>query len=159
VNKVSITRDYRSKIYFHCSHDLDLDSILEPRGYGINRAGDEPLVFRICVSPRISQCLSAVSFSSGRSIGVYACKTKAWTSFNVCDSKITGEKWILDETEFEKVLTIDGKFTNNFYFCCSYAKKRDVTINKRILKELYKEKNIKIEKNTLINSKRIVFFF
>lgn len=65
-----------------------------------NRPTEEPLVARICVCSTVSGCLSAIG-QLGKMF-VYRTLRKCRPIFaqQVCDAKITGERWILKPVTF-----------------------------------------------------------
>ena len=73
-----------------------------------NRPEEEPDIARICVSKYIYGCLSAIPFTYCGSLYIYRTeeKVKAAYVWEVCDSKITNERWIVKPTWFIKCCTI-----------------------------------------------------
>lgn len=145
-NRKFMRLDKTEHFYFHTTQGKRITKktvVLKPRGIGDNRIEEEPLVYRICVSREIAGCLSAVSYNIA-DIRVYATLQKAWSPFGVEDSRVTGEKWILEDTEFYKVFTIPAKFTELIRSCDGYAEQKDVNHNKKVLRQLYEDGNIEI---------------
>lgn len=75
---------------------------------GFNRGGYEPKGKRICVSPTIEQCLTAIPYSLNERFVIYRTKdkTKAEEPRNVFDANVTEEGWLHDPTTFVKVGTL-----------------------------------------------------
>jgi len=72
---------------------------------GFNRSGNEPDGKRICVSPTIEQCITAIPYSWVEIISIYRTKirVKAYASTGVFDAKVTGERWLHVPTPFVKI--------------------------------------------------------
>ena len=72
---------------------------------GFNRGGKEPDGKRICVSPTIEQCITALPYYFGAVCNVYRTKLKviAKKSKGVFDSSVTKEGWLEDPTPFVKI--------------------------------------------------------
>jgi hypothetical protein len=72
---------------------------------GSNRGGDEPAGNRICVSPSIEQCITAIPYYYGSVFTIYrtADKIRASKPFRVYDAHITMEGWIEIPMDFVKV--------------------------------------------------------
>lgn len=70
----------------------------------IDRPDDEPRVARLCVCPTVSGCISAV-LGMFDSFWVYRTmrKCRGVIPWKVCDSKITGEQWLLQPVTFIRV--------------------------------------------------------
>lgn len=120
---------------------------IESRGDS-NRSPDEPDVARICVSDTIYGCLSALPFSTYKPLYVYRTneKIKAVYPWEVCDSKITKERWITKPTQFIRCCTLSKKLLQElidavpFVFYCGNprrlrSQKKAATIFKRELKK------------------------
>lgn len=91
------------RYYYHLtSLDWGNKVILHPRVKGYYRAEDEPSVSRICVSSEIEGCMVAIPCAQFRSINIYrtAIKTEAVRPYDVVDSNITSEFWILKSKTF-----------------------------------------------------------
>jgi len=75
---------------------------LIPREKGEHRPIDEPDVPRICVAPTISGCLLALGplLSRGDTVRVYATYAETIPAYDVLDSHITGECWVIKPAEF-----------------------------------------------------------
>ncbi|MCK9272943.1 hypothetical protein M0P65_05340 [Candidatus Gracilibacteria bacterium] len=137
-----ISLDLRPKKYYHLTQSNKLKSLivaLNPKGSGENRPCEEPNIFRICVAPTISGCISAGVFYPTRDIRIYSTTIKAWTTFDVKDAKITGEKWILESCYFKLEGTIPKKIIKEFYDGSNSMEQRERFLkeNKKIL-EKYK---------------------
>ena len=94
--------------WFHISTTLQKESErLFPRDNdeGFNRSGREPNIKRICVSPTLEQCLTAVPYGKRDTIYIYRTrsKVKAIPPVGVFDSAITMEGWITRPTWFDRV--------------------------------------------------------
>jgi hypothetical protein len=88
---------------------------LIPREYGEYRSYDEPTIARTCVSQTIAGCLCSIGWllKFEKPVFIYRTKFKVLTEnpYNVDDSCITGEKWLLKSTSFVLV----GKLNWGFY--------------------------------------------
>lgn len=145
-------RDMSSDIYFHCSQNIRGNVVgLTPRGSGPNRGEGEPDILRTCVCSRISHCLAAALFSANKTIRVYAAIAYAWTPYDVIDSELTKEKWILEYSIFRKVAEIPKQVAAKLYYCDGIATKENINKNYEILKKEYIAKNLKIIKNPIIS--------
>lgn len=104
VGKKSI---YDGKRYwYHISTTLRHKRVhLFPKGDGINRGGAEPDGKRICVSPTVEQCLTAIPYTLDARCTIYKTekKVKADKPKDVFDAKVTQEGWIQMPTTFVKV--------------------------------------------------------
>lgn len=93
------------RYWYHVSTTLKNNTIhLIPWGDedGFNRSGDEPSGNRICVSPTIEQCITAIPYDPFCVLKIYRTKdkVKALRPIGVFDSKITKEGWLLEPTTF-----------------------------------------------------------
>jgi len=72
---------------------------------GMNRSGAEPEGKRICVSPTIEQCLTAIPYYLSQVSTIYRTKSKvkAHKPRRVFDAQITKEGWLLKPTSFIKI--------------------------------------------------------
>ncbi len=109
----SKTRWTQPQFWYHVSRrDLGPRVALEPRRID---NPPEPKRLRICVAPTVAQCLAAIDCYSLKAV-VYrtANKVRAYYPYNVCDTVITKERWLLRPIHFRKVLTfqIDLKSCN-----------------------------------------------
>ena len=100
------------RYWYHISNTLkDKKCTLIPwdNAKGFNRNELEPDINRICVSPTIQQCLTAVPYFLSSSYNIYRTKEKvaAHKPIRVFDAKITNEGWLLDTTDFIKIGSID----------------------------------------------------
>ena len=111
---------YKYKRYwFHVSSTLKRKiEFLHPRDNdeGFNRADHEPNVRRICVSPTLEQCLTAIPYSSHDTIKIYKTRRpiKVKKSVDVFDSFVTGEKWITNPTKFVKIGVLKFEKINKY---------------------------------------------
>lgn len=64
---------------------------------------DEPQVSRICVSPTISQCISAVGSNSRRYIYRTLHRVSGQYPWQVADVRITRERWLRKPTTFIRI--------------------------------------------------------
>lgn len=95
----------KPKFWYHVSErNLGYKAYFEPRE--IECLG-EPSRPRICVSPTVAHCLSAIC--SDHKVYVYRTyrKMSARYPYGVCDSYITKERWLLGETCFLRQLTLN----------------------------------------------------
>jgi hypothetical protein len=80
---------------------------LSPRKIGEHRAIDEPEINRICVSPSIEECIialgSCLKYYSNINIYRTVSKVYAYNSYDIPDSHITQEKWLINPTRFMKI--------------------------------------------------------
>lgn len=108
-NQCSLDSIYHYRRYwYHVSTTLkDKHITLIPwdEDKGFNRGGTEPLGKRICVSPSVEQCLTAVPYYLGSVFSVYRTKTpvKASCPTDVYDAKVTQEGWLFEPTVFIKI--------------------------------------------------------
>ena len=103
------TKDKRS--WYHCTTYNHGDKVtFDPQDDGINRGDGEPMIARTCVGPRISNCLAALPYIRNAEIYVYrtARRIFAHHPFQVMDSKVTREKWIIKQVRLVK---IDNRFS------------------------------------------------
>lgn len=88
--------------FYHVSENTRWEHSVWLKPRVVNRAdGDEPTVPRICVAPTVAGCFVGACYTEGYK-RVYRTKHKVWAvePYNVYDSKITGEMWLLEPTEF-----------------------------------------------------------
>lgn len=102
--------------YFITQKDMGEEMSLSPR-HPIHTDDDEPLLRRICVAPTAAHCMTAISLYTHSDLYVYRTrrKVKATKAWNVYDSHITKEHWLLGKTRFVKVDTIDFKKQGDTY--------------------------------------------
>lgn len=106
--------DSKKRILYHITTKDWPDRIrLSPRIEGEFRDEREPLVARICVSETISGCMVAVypCLDLSRSVKIYRTfgRVRGYIPQNVCDSKITKEKWLLSSVDMVKVGIINKR--------------------------------------------------
>jgi hypothetical protein len=94
-----------SEFYYHITNKLWPKKIkLHPRVRGKNRSPLEPNIKRICVSDTISGCLASIGpcYNFHDQLYVYRTYRKiiANEPFDIYDSDITNEKWLLKSTSF-----------------------------------------------------------
>ena len=72
---------------------------------GFNRGGGEPAGKRICVSPSVEQCITAIPYYFGAVCNVYRTKHKVIANKpkKVFDSAVTQEGWMEEPTSFVKI--------------------------------------------------------
>lgn len=89
--------------YFITQEDMGQTMSLNPR-CPINKCDDEPLAKRICVAPTAANCMNAIDLNLGN-LYVYRTrrKVKARVPYNVYDSDITKEHWLMSRTRFTLV--------------------------------------------------------
>jgi hypothetical protein len=100
------------RYWYHVSSTLKKKKeLLKPRDNteGFNRPEHEPNIKRICVSPTLEQCLTAIPYSKRDTVFIYRTNAKviAKASQEVFDSPITQEGWILKPTWFIKMGVLD----------------------------------------------------
>ncbi len=95
----------QTRYWYHLSSTLIKEEIfLKPWGndQGFNRSEGEPDIERICVAPSVAQCLTAIPYCPGDTFTIYRTKRKmkATEPFDIFDSNVTKEGWILIPTFF-----------------------------------------------------------
>jgi len=91
------------RYWYHVSTTLNYKWVhLVPREDGFNRGGDEPDGNRICVSPSIEQCITAIPYNLDARLRIYRTKDKviADPPKKVFDSNVTEEGWLHKPTDF-----------------------------------------------------------
>ena len=90
--------------------------VLAPKIKGINRGCGEPEISRTCVASTITGCFLAIPYYPGESFYVYRTyhKVRGYYPYDVCDSRMTREKWLLSPTTFIKVGYISRELLNAF---------------------------------------------
>lgn len=96
------------RYWYHVSSTLNgKEEHLIPWGTrkGFNRSDSEPDGNRICVSPSIEQCLTAVPYRLSSEFVIYRTKTKVKANkpTDVFDMNVTNEGWLQEPTTFVKV--------------------------------------------------------
>lgn len=148
------------KYYYHItSRDWGDKVILSPREFGNLRDPFEPYTSRICVSDSILGCFSAVDLSYFMiRCNIYRTKNKvvAKNPYRVCDSRITGEKWLVKDTEFVFVGSLSKEITSEIneevinkkiprWIVFGNPDDKDLQrLYKKELKKFFSEKNIPI---------------
>ena len=67
----------KQKYFYHISRTIKgKEVVLYPRKRGMNRGEGELITSRICVSPTIEQCITAVPFTIDEVYNVYRTKNK-----------------------------------------------------------------------------------
>jgi hypothetical protein len=124
------------KYYYHITKKRwGKEKLLTPKGQDeisdSNRSADEPDVPRICVAPELWGCFGAVPrwaitgswkiTEAPKYINVYVYRTKykviGTEPHGVNDQDITGEMWLIEPTEFIRVMTIKGEIVENMPKC------------------------------------------
>jgi len=106
---------YEHKRYwYHVSTTLKKKQVcITPRDEDecMNRDWREPSGKRICVSPTIEQCITAIPYILGATCSIYKTKNRliAHKPHDVFDSKITQEGWLHRPTFFVKIGTLNFK--------------------------------------------------
>ena len=97
---------------YHITEFSSWDKIvlLRPRKRGFHRADFEPEVARICVCPSIQGCLLALCGCIPPDTRLFVYRTKDKTElrkpYNIPDSDVTEEKWIVEPTIFKLIAHI-----------------------------------------------------
>ena len=102
----------RKRYWYHVSTTLKKRiTNLTPWGgkRAINRDPTEPEGKRICVAPTIEQCISAIPYHLGATVGIYrsAERVLATEPIDVFDAKVTEEGWLMKPTKFIKIGSLD----------------------------------------------------
>lgn len=108
----------------------------------------EPEVSRICVCPTVVGCFMGACYSEGYS-RVYRTKRKVWCvePYNVYDSKVTDEKWLLEPTEFVLIHDFSEEEIKQFppsfdHFCSNKGVlMSQIAAKKRLVKHFSNIKN------------------
>jgi hypothetical protein len=139
MNKKRSVYDYK-RYWYHLSLTLkNKEYCLVPwdNDKGFNRSDDEPNIERICVSPSIAHCLTAIPYSFSDTYNIYRTKNcvKVKKPFgNVFDSHITKEGWLLNPTNFIKIGTLTLANVDNNYIIDEAATSGDSKMSKKVLK-------------------------
>ena len=96
------------KFYYHLTQQTWPERItLYPQIDGEHRSDDEPEVCRTCVAPTVEGCLIALGqcLYGCREVSIYRTvnKVKARNPYQVYDSYLTKEKWLMKPIRFMKV--------------------------------------------------------
>lgn len=96
------------RYWYHLSSTIKHNSVLlKPwdNSRGFNRSECEPNEERICVSPSMAHCITAIPYCPSDTYNVYRTKSKvkANAPSDVFDAHITFEGWIQKPTVFVKV--------------------------------------------------------
>lgn len=102
-----LRKDLDKRYYYHLSrlslHETRDDPfILKPiGGFTDNRGREEPSIARTCVSDSIIHCLCAIPYCNG-SLNIYRTVNRitSYHPYDVNDSDITNERWILHPVQF-----------------------------------------------------------
>lgn len=129
----------KPRYFYHVTtKDWGQEVLLRPKRSGLdtfNRDYNEPRTARICVAPTVEQCFVAIPYRAGRTYRVYRSKQRISAHYprGVCDSKITGERWIRRPVRFVHVDTIEGGVTERFpQFVCIHQNQRETL---RVIRE------------------------
>ena len=104
---------YKNKRYwYHVSTTLTKKTeYLTPwDGYtSVNRSQTEPEGARICVSPTIEQCITAIPYNLNDTIAIYRTekKVKPEVPHSIFDSNVTNEGWLTSPTKFKRIGYLD----------------------------------------------------
>jgi hypothetical protein len=106
------------RYWYHISTTLKHKRIrLKPRDNdaGFNRNDSEPEVKRTCVGPSISHCFAAVPYDSDDTFNIYRTsrKVKAVRPYDIYDSHITLEGWLLRPVSFIKIGSLSLLYVQN----------------------------------------------
>jgi len=121
--------------YFITEKDMGTTMTLHPRQpWGMSEG--EPYTKRICVAPTAAHCMSAIDVGSdcrsGETGKVYVYRTrrqvKARVPYNVYDSHVTKEHWLMSSTRFTlvDVLELKTNLTWARLKWCEEAQRRDL---------------------------------
>lgn len=106
----------KKSIYDYKRYWYHISSTLTRKKYHIvpwenddNRSGDEPPGKRICVSPSIAHCLTAIPYGLTGFYRIYRTKSrvKAEKPKGIFDAHITKERWLQKPTTFIRIGGID----------------------------------------------------
>ena len=114
--------------YFITQENMGNTMSLNPR-CPINKCDDEPRTKRICVAPTAANCMNAIDLNMGN-LYVYRTrrKVKARVPYNVYDSHITKEHWLMSRTRFTLVETLDITDRHQWLdLDCESGQRRDKT--------------------------------
>jgi hypothetical protein len=140
--------DYRkSRYWYHLSDSLCENEVrIIPEERTTRRGGGEPPGSRFCVCPSIPHCLTAVCW--GLRFYVYRSKEKvrATKPYNISDSYITHEGWILKPTTFIRLgtLTISPKNAMNHFSASVDPQEAARTL--QFWKKAMRDKSIEVRK-------------
>lgn len=113
-----MSRQTKPQYFYHIStYDLGKSKIFKPKVGDF--ACDEPDTPRICVAPTVAHCLSSIYVDDRRHIYRTKRKEKAVYPYNVIDSCVTKEKWLLKPTKFIKVHIIPMEVSEKIYYVSS----------------------------------------
>ena len=106
---------------YHITHEhWGNNKLLYPRAKGINRGDYEPYIRRICVCPTIEGCLTALGAALLYGVDIQVYRTmkqeESMLPYEVTDSYITGEKWLVRPTHFSLYGVIKAKELPDKFF-------------------------------------------
>jgi hypothetical protein len=113
-------RRCKSMVLFHITTAPNWGPVklLKPRSRGPFRGEDEPRIARTCFAPSPGHCLSAIlgSLDTYRPIHIYSTfgPVESYYTYDVCDSHITREKWILEPVQVRRVGRIERQHLDDF---------------------------------------------
>jgi hypothetical protein len=115
------------RYWYHLSKKLtDKEILLTPKDDSVNRSIEEPDGARICVSPTIEQCITALVYNCYQTYNIYRTKkrliAKKPPKGAIFDGRITDEGWIEIPTVFVKIGEI------NFEKMQEFLDKNDIEI-------------------------------
>lgn len=94
--------------WWHCTSDYHGESFVAIRRQPKHKSEREPTTPRLCVSPTIAECFSAVLFADGKPVYCYRTESprKAVAPKDVWDQVITRERWLIPPVAMVLVKTI-----------------------------------------------------
>lgn len=96
--------------HLSCSTSLGKEFvIMKPRTYGPNRGESEPKNRRFCCSISPAGGFVAIPIDyTDRKYHLYRSvkKVASYKTYNVPDAGVTGERWLFEDTEFKKIITL-----------------------------------------------------
>ncbi len=115
----TLKRTTEPRFYYHITNEhWKKKKRLFPRKDGDQRGYGEPKVRRICVAPDIIRCFLAIPYSNNGfiSYNIYRTyrKTYAYYPYEVVDSIVTREKWLIDPTTFVRIGEIPEYIMEDF---------------------------------------------
>lgn len=113
---MQLKKTKEKRFWYHCTEKNYGKKVkFLPLDDGKNRGDGEPLIARTCVGPKLSNCLVALPYFTGRRIYVYRTLKRvfAYHPFDVSDSIVTREKWITQPVTLIRLTTLNfsGKTT------------------------------------------------
>ena len=111
----------KRQFYYHLTQKKWPKRItLIPRNKGEHRGSLEPKESRICVCPSIEECIIALGncLEIYNNINIYRTVSKVFAikPYDVIDSNLTNEKWIIKPTRFMKVGNINYAIPESVFY-------------------------------------------